>query len=423
MRALLKKIQAYVARVPVLAWLLGFLVASVLERLVGDVLASVLGLPMVPPLLGVDVIFRAPLLIPSTIVYLLVAYILPAYVVARLTTPLVSKLLDLLPSWLFMLLHLILLYAVLHMWGGFDDYRLLVLRYIGIAIILTVSLNLVNGYMGEFSVAHGGFMAVGAYVSSIFTVWAFVRDDVFGPPALPPALGPFMFPLALILGGIAASIAALLVAIPSFRTRGDYLGVISLALTYIVKSSIENQEWIGGPRGFMNQPKWATLPWTFFGTLLCLVVIYNFIYSTRGKGVMAIRDDEIAAELMTVDTRRTKVAAFLLSAFWAGIAGGLFAHILGYINPGTFGIMKSTECLAMVYLGGLASISGSIVGAVLYTLLIEALRPLGIVKWMVIPTLVILVIFLRREGILGFRELSLGFLRPRKEVEHAPASD
>ena len=200
-KALLQRIGPYLAQIPILAWLFGFLVAATIERLVGNVLASVLGLATVPSFFGIDTVFVAPLLMPSTILYLLLMYVLPAYVVARLITPLVSKLLDLLPSWLFMLFHLILLYAVLHMWGGFDDYRLLVLRYIGIAIILTVSLNLVNGYMGEFSCGHGGFMAVGAYISSIFTVWAFVKDDVFGPPVLLPALGPFMFPLALFMGG------------------------------------------------------------------------------------------------------------------------------------------------------------------------------------------------------------------------------
>jgi len=328
-------------------------------------------------------------------------------------------------------------------WAGIlGDYIQLVLLYIGLNIILTVSLNLVNGYMGEFSCGHAGFMAVGAYVTSVLTVRLFTEYKNFGPPILPPGWSVVVFPLALIAGAIGAAIAGLLVAIPSFRTRGDYLAIITLAVNYIVKSTIENLEVIGGPRGFMGMGKvvsamnsvirfpW-TLFWTFIFVLLTIYIIRNFIYSTYGKGVVAIREDEIAAELMSVDTRRVKVIAFMLSSGLAGIAGGLFAHGPGgYINPGTFTILKSTEIMVMVYLGGMGSISGSVLSAILFTLLLEALRPLGLFKWVVIPLLLILLMLFRPTGLMGDREITdvfpqlRAFLGQKEEVKgYAAASD
>ncbi|HDN79747.1 MAG: branched-chain amino acid ABC transporter permease [Chloroflexi bacterium] len=435
-----RRLWGSVAAIPLMSWLIGALGAFILENLVGYSLALLVGLPGIPAIFGLShlgaligallkgvsgyaEVISSLMLFLGTLVYDLVIYIIPTYILARLSVPLVEKFLSLIPARFYTLLHLAVFYGALHLWSYQDDYRLLVVRFIGIAIMLTVSLNLVNGYMGEFSCAHGGFMAVGAYVSSVIMVWGFVQDDVFGPPVLPPALAPIAFPIVLIIGGLASSLTALAVAIPSFRTRGDYLAIITLAFTFIVKSAIENMEVIGGPRGFMNQPKLAGLPWVFIWTVLCLVVIYNYVNSTYGKATCAVRDNETAAEVMTVDTRRIKVIAFLTSAFWAGVAGGLFAHVVGYINPATFGIMKSAEVLAMLYLGGLNSITGSIVGAVLFQLLSEILRPLKLVKWVVIPILLITVMIFRPMGLMGFREIRPQFLRPKKEVKYAPASD
>ncbi|MBC8249036.1 MAG: branched-chain amino acid ABC transporter permease [Anaerolineales bacterium] len=431
MRSLFNKIRDQLAQVPLLSWLFGALVAVAVEYLVGDLLARSLGMTGIPALLGLDIMFKQPLLIPSAILYVLLVYLLPAVAIARLSSSLANRLAAKLlsfPLGVSAIVHLGLLYAALHMWGSLSDYRLLVLRLTLIAIMLTLSLNVVNGYMGEFSCSHPGFMALGAYAASVFTVIAFVNDDVFGPPVLPPALGPFMFPIALIVGGLVASLGALLVAIPSFRTRGDYLAIISLAFMFIVKSLIENLEVVGGPRGFMNQPPWANLPTVFVWTVICVAIIHNFVRSTMGKALCAVRDDETAADAMTVDTRRTKMVAFLFAAFWAGVAGGLFAHVMRYVNPGTFGILKLSEVLAMVYLGGLNSVVGSIVGAISLNLLMEALRPLEILKWIVIPTLLILVMIFRPTGLIAFREMNIeGLLKPRqkavKEVEYAVASD
>lgn len=327
--------------------------------------------------------------------------------------------------------------------GNIPPYPELILLYIGINIILTVSLNLVNGYMGEFSCGHAGFMAVGAYTSSVITVLLFAQDDVFGAPLLPAWSSILLFPVALFIGGLAAAIVGLLAAIPSFKTRGDYLAIVTLAVNYIVKSAIENIDIIGGPRGFMGMKKvtnamesvidapWMVI-WTFLGVVVTILVVRNFVASTYGKGVVAIRDDEVAAEIMSVNTKGMKIIAFMLSSGLAGVAGGLFAHVLGYINPGSFTIMKSTEVLVMIYLGGMASLTGSCMSAVIFTLMLEGLRPLQVWKWVVIPLILILLMLFRPEGIMGNKEIydviprlkRFFRIREREEVEnYVPVSN
>jgi len=412
------KIRSQLAPIPLLGWLFGTLVAMVIEQAVGHSLALAFGLSGVPGLFGLRIMLTKRALIPSSLAYVLLVYILPTLVVARLSAPLANRvakqLLDRFPLWVSLIVHLGLFYATMHLWGG-NAYRVLFLKFILISIILTLSLNLVNGYMGEFSCSHPGFMALGAYSASVLTVLLFVNDDVFGAPLLPPALGPFLFPLTLIAGGLVASVGALVVAIPSFRTRGDYLAIISLAFMFIVKSLIENLEIIGGPRGFMNQPKWANLPTVFAWMAICVWMIYNFTRSTIGKAMCAVRDDETAAEAMTVNTRRTKMVTFLFAAFWAGVAGGLFAHVIGYINPSTFGVYKLSEILAMVYLGGLNSVVGSIAGAAGLQLLMEVLRPLQLFKWIVIPVLLIVLMIRRPMGLIAFTEVNIkDLLQPRQ---------
>ncbi len=306
-----------------------------------------------------------------------------------------------------------------------DAYIQVVIMFIGINIILCSSLNLINGYMGEFSCGHAGFMAVGAYISSILNVVLFTNQEPFGLSALSPTASLFLFPLTLLIGGVAAALTGLLVAIPSFRTRGDYLAIITLAVNYIVKSGVENMQVIGGARGFMGMGKvisgmesvlslpWVMI-WTLIFTFLTVWMLYRFVGSTYGKGVMAIRDDEIAAEIMSVNTKGIKLAAFMLSSGIAGVAGGLFAHVLGYINPGSFTIMKSTEVMVMVYLGGMGSLSGSVLSAILFTILMELLRPLQVLKWVLIPLLLIILMMFRPEGIMGNRELTDIFPKLRR---------
>ena len=299
--------------------------------------------------------------------------------------------------------------------GLVNEYIQLVIIYIGINIILTTSLNLINGYMGEFSVGHAGFMAVGAYISALFTT-----------KIIPDNLAAITFPLVVLAGGIGAALVGLLVSVPSFKTRGDYLAIVTLAFNMIVKSVIENIEAIGGPRGIPGVPKLTTLPWTFFWTVLAILVIRNFVFSNYGRGVQSIREDEIASDLMGVNTNRVKLLAFMLSSFFAGVAGALFAHILQFISPKVFDIIKSTDVLIMVYLGGIGSITGSILGATVYTVLLEVLRPFGMWRMVLMPLMLVLLMIFRPRGIMGLREFrwfipgfdlyALKYWRAKKEV-------
>jgi len=256
-----------------------------------------------------------------------------------------------------------------------------------------VSLNLVNGYMGEFSVGHAGFMAIGAYIASFLTV-----------KVIPAQMIVWLFPLAVLGGGVAAALIGLIVSFPSFKTRGDYLAIVTLAFCMIVKSAIENIDALGGPRGFLGMEKLATLPWVCFWVVLTLWIIRNLVYSNFGRGVLAIREDEMAGALMSVNAKHVKVLAFTVSSFFAGIAGALFAHLLQFINPRAFDILKSTDILIMVYLGGIGSIAGSILGATVYTLLLEILRPLGIWRMVLMPLMLVMLMLFRPKGIMGLRE-------------------
>lgn len=425
-RTVLARLWQPYRSVPLLGWLIAALVAVVLEQFVGLPLARVLGMSKIPALFGVLVILDAPILIPSAVFYLILIYVLPMGIVARytalLTNRIAAKLMNY-PLIVTALIHLLLIYGVLHIWCDISDYRVLIARLAMIAIILTLSLNVVNGYMGEFSCSHPGFMSLGAYVASVFTLVLFVSENQFGEAILPPGLGPFIFPLALILGGLVSAVGALLVAIPSFRTRGDYLAIISLAFMFIVKSLFENLEVVGGARGVSNQPNYASLPVVFVWTVLAIWIINNFVRSTLGKALNAVRDGELAANAMTVDTRKTKMVAFLFAAFWAGVAGGLFAHVLRYINPDSFGIRKLAEVLAMVYFGGLNSVTGSIVGAVGLTVISEALRPLEIYKWIIIPIMLILIMIFRPTGLIAFTEFNVERLFHPKDKAIEGAED
>ena len=311
-------------------------------------------------------------------------------------------------------------------------YVQLILMYVGINIILAVSLNLVNGYMGEFSLAHAGFMAVGAYSSVLLTM-----------KVLPVSDFPLLFPCAVLIGGLVAALFGMLVAIPSFKVRGDYLAIITLAFLMIVKSMIENIAFMGGPRGIPGIMRLTTLPWVFFWTVTLVWIVRNFVYSKYGRAVMAIREDEIASDLMSVNTKQVKFFAFMLSSFCAGIAGALFAHLLQFISPRIFDITKSTDILIMVYLGGIASLGGSILGATLYTVLLEILRPstmaallswlpsfvfdplqaqlinhLGTWRMVIMPLALILVMLYWPRGIMGLREFR-GFIPRADKKAHS----
>jgi len=411
-------LAAFLAPIPLAAWLSGCLGAVILEALVGEAFAVSLGLQKIPALFGCAIALKRPLQFPAVVLYLILIYLIPAVAIGRSIARPFNRLVGVLyrrPIGVSVIFHIALLYTVLHLWSDISPYRVLTLKLALIAVMLTLSLNVINGYMGEFSCSHPGFMALGAYAASVLTISLFVNDRSFGPAILPTELGPVLFPIALVCGGVFAAAGALIVAVPSFRTRGDYLAIVSLAFLFIVKSIIENIEWVGGSRGLRSQPDLANLPTVFTWTVLCIWTIHNFVGSIPGKALNAVRDDEIAADAMTVNTRKTKMTGFMFSAFWAGIAGGLFAHVLRYVNPSTFGIQKLAEVLAMVYFGGLNSVYGSIVGAVSLSLLGEALRPLEIYKWIIIPLMLILVMIFRPTGLIAFRAFNIRkLIRPRE---------
>ncbi len=414
-------LKGWFGEIPMLGFLAGALCAVLLERYLGTALAAATGLPKIPVLFGALIILKEPPMIPAALLFVLLIYALPVSILGRLAAgPLnrVAEKLLRLPLTVSVLIHLCLLYAILHIWADISAYRVLTLKLTLIAIIVTLSLNVINGYMGEFSCSHPGFMALGAYGASVFTLVLFANDRLYGDALLSAQIGPFFFPLALIAGGLVSAVGALVIAVPSFRTRGDYLAIISLAFTFIVKSMIENLEIIGGPRGLSSHPDYAKLPVVFCVAVLCIWIINNFVQSTIGKALNAVRDDETAADAMTVNTRKTKITAFMFAAFWAGVGGGLLAHVLRYVNPATFGLQKLAEVLAMVYFGGLNSVYGSMVGAVSLSVLSEALRPLEIWKWIIIPLLLILVMIYRPTGLIAFKELNVKKLvQPKKKFD------
>lgn len=307
-----------------------------------------------------------------------------------------------------------------------NNYFQTIIVTICINAIMSASLNIVNGYMGEFSCGHAGFMATGAYISSVISLILFKDgNSITGSALLPEGLALVGFPLAIIAGGLGAMLVSLIVAIPSFKTRDDYLAIITVAANFIVTTAINNIPIIGASRGLMGMKSvmnsmadvvdvpWILI-WGLVFAVLSILSIYYLMNSTLGKGISAVKLDEISAEIMSVDTNKMKLIAFTFSSFLAGIAGGLFAHLLGFINPSSFGIMKSTESLVMVYLGGMGSLSGSVLSAVIFTILLELLRPAQIWKWVIIPLILILIMEFHPEGIMGSKELTQVFPFLRK---------
>jgi branched-chain amino acid transport system permease protein len=289
-----------------------------------------------------------------------------------------------------------------------NPYYFQILMLIGINIVLAVSLNLVNGFTGQFSIGHAGFMAVGAYTSAMFTLklgaplaasWGFLP---------PPVAQGLVLLMALVAGGLLAAVAGWIVGLPSLRLRGDYLAIVTLGFGEIIRVLILNIDAIGAARGLPGIPQYSTFFWVFGSAVLVIVVARRIATSTHGRALFAIRDDEVAAEALGVDTTRYKVLAFVLGAFFAGVAGGLFAHFLSYLNPSSFTFLKSIEVIAMVVLGGMGSISGSVLAAIVLTLLPEVLRSVKELRMVIYSLMLIVLMITRPQGLLGTRELDLG---------------
>lgn len=283
-----------------------------------------------------------------------------------------------------------------------DSYYFMIVMLAGINIILACSLNLIHGITGQFSLGHAGFMAVGAYVSASCSYYLVAKGH-------PPLVTQFYFLLTLLAGGGAAALCGWLVGLPSLRLRGDYLAIVTLGFGEIIRVCILNIDAVGGARGFTDIPQHTNSAWVYTAVCLTLFSLARIARSGYGRAFKAIRDDEIAAESIGIETTKFKVLSFVVSSFFAGIAGGLFAHFYSYINPSTFTFTKSFEIIIMVVLGGMGSLSGSTVAAIFLTILPEALRPLkeytGTDYRMVIYALLLIVTMLTRpRGLFGRRE-------------------
>ncbi|MBI5835498.1 MAG: branched-chain amino acid ABC transporter permease [Armatimonadetes bacterium] len=317
--------------------------------------------------------------------------------------------------------------------GHTSGYAQRIIILAGINIVLAVSLNLVNGITGQFSIGHAGFMAIGAYVSAAITVFGGLALEQWAAsghldPARPvlnlflvgqPGLGVQLraqvwFAFALLSGGAAAALAGVLVGLPTLRLRGDYLAIATLGFGEIVRVILLNLDVVGGASGFTGTQPFNKLPsyTNFFNTYLCAAVTVFAITalgrSTRGRALVAIRDDEVAAEAVGIDTIRFKVGAFALSAFFAGVAGGLLAHYLSVIipTPTMFGFMRSIEIIAMVVLGGTGSTTGAVLAAIVLTVLPERLRDLDQWRMVLYAEVLIVMMLVRRQGLLGRAELT-----------------
>ncbi len=292
------------------------------------------------------------------------------------------------------------------------SYTLRVLYDVGVAIILAVSLNIVNGFTGQFSIGHAGFMAVGAYGAAYLTLahrsWALAHGHSIGAFE-----GQAVFTLALLSGGAMAALAGALVGIPSLRLKGDYLAIVTLGFGEIIRVIIEQTEALGAQTGLTDIPPYANLFWIYFWVLVTVLVARRLQASSHGRALLAIREDEIAAEAMGVDTTAYKVRAFVIAAFFAGIAGGLFGHHLTTLGPRSFTFVKSFEVVVMVVLGGLGSISGSILAAMVLTVLPEALRSFDRYRMSLYALLLISLMLTRPSGLFGSREI-WQLRRPRR---------
>ena len=293
-----------------------------------------------------------------------------------------------------------------------DPYYLDVMTGVGINIILAVSLNLVNGYTGQFSLGHAGFMSVGAYLSAAITL-------LLGPRLLGGAGGSalqqgLLFLGALIVGGLGAALAGLAVGIPSLRLKGDYLELVTLGFGEIIRVIFQNVEALGGALGLNGIPNYTTVFWVYSFAALTVYTVVCLVRSTYGRGFIATHDDEIASEAVGLNTTRYKIVAFVVGAFFAGVAGGLYGHFKLTITPTGFDFTKSIEIVVMVILGGMGNTIGVILAAILLTILPEVLRSVEQYRMIMYALLLIVLMLVRPKGLFNFDYLGIAARLRRK---------
>jgi branched-chain amino acid transport system permease protein len=310
---------------------------------------------------------------------------------------------------------------------GLDDYYGRLLVFIGINAILAVSLNLITGFTGQFSIGHAGFMAVGAYSSAYLTVYHGQAMETWltgktGGLINATLAHVFVFLLAILVGGLVAALAGLIVGIPSLRLRGDYLAIVTLGFAEIIRIVILNIDKVGGPTGF-TVPGYTNFLWVGIFAVLTIVIVRNLVRSDMGRALVSIREDELASEAMGINTTKYKVISFVISSALAGVAGVLFGHYTKFLSTNDFTFIRSFEIIIMIVLGGMGSITGAIMGAAVITILPEALRQLPTValfgkqfnfadlRLVIYAAMLILIMLFRPQGVLGTREFGLSWLR------------
>lgn len=296
---------------------------------------------------------------------------------------------------------LFVILRVLMQIGIIDSYYSGILVTVGINIILAASLNLSTGFLGQLVLGHAGFMSVGAYASALFTMNI--------PEGIPLIV---RFLISLLVGGLIAAVFGIAIGIPALRLRGDYLAIITLGFAEIIRVVILNLGFTGGGQGLKNIPTPTEDTTDYFSVVfwvmvVVLVVLFTFIRSRQGRAIKSIRDDEIAAESCGINTTYYKILGFTVSAFFAGVAGGLYAHYITILDPSNFGFMRSIEILVMVVLGGMGSFTGSILAASVLTALPEALRAFSDYRLLIYSLLLIVMMIFKPSGLLGTYEFSL----------------
>ncbi|HWW62221.1 MAG TPA: branched-chain amino acid ABC transporter permease [Thermoanaerobaculia bacterium] len=318
-----------------------------------------------------------------------------------------------------------LILGIIALWWGLEyaaawwptmNYINRIIVLIGINITLAVSLNIISGHAGQFSLGHAGFMATGAYFSAYLTVTFFEPyvKRFEGTAWLYAVMQNVMLIVAILAAALVSAIAGYIVGLPSLRLRGDYLAIVTLGFGEIIRVLILNIEAVGAARGLPDVPGWSNFFWVFFFAALTILISVRLVKSSVGRAFLAVREDQIAAEAMGVDTTRYKVKAFIIGSSLAGVAGALYAHYVAYLNPEMFKFIRSFEVIVMVVLGGLGSITGSIVSAIVLTILPEALRQVKELRMIIYSIMLIVLMLTRPQGLFGRREL-WDFLPKRKD--------
>lgn len=295
--------------------------------------------------------------------------------------------------------------------GYINPYFLDVITGIGINIILAVSLNLINGYTGQFSLGHAGFMAVGAYTSAAVSI--FLGPKFLAAVGSGSAAIAILFFVALFAGGSVAAIAGLLVGAPSLRLKGDYLAIVTLGFGEIIRVIFRNIPALGGALGLNGIPGYTNLFWVFTFAALTIYTVTAMVNSTYGRGFVAVHDNEVAAEAMGLNPTKYKIVAFLTGAFFAGVAGGLYGHFKLSIDPKGFDFIKSIEIVVMVILGGMGNTVGVIIAAIILTVLPEVLRPVADYRMIIYSLLLIVLMLTRPQGLFTLRSRALAERKTR----------